>query len=81
MITAATQNAVDSMSSRVPRKPCASIISIDFEAVPSLRRYYERFCTKYYKLYYFDATNRYHASEDSLTALQQKVLETLKLQQ
>lgn len=81
MITAATQNAVDSMSSRVPRKPCASIISIDFEAVPSLRGYYERFCTKYYKLYYVDAASRYHASDSSLNALQQKVLETLDLQQ
>lgn len=77
IITAATQNAVDSMSCRLLRSPCASIISIDFDAVPSLHRYYERFRTRYFELYYFDGLHRYHASEDNLNALHQKVIETL----
>lgn len=76
MITAAIQNAVDSMSFRLDGM-CASIISIDSVAVSSLQQYYERFQTKYFDLYYFDATNRYHACENDLNALQQKLLKML----
>lgn len=76
IITAALQNAVDSMSCRL-RKTCASIISIDFDAEPSFGQHYERFRTNYFKLYYFDAANRYHANEDNMNALQQTLLEML----
>lgn len=79
MITAATQNAVDSMACRLSG-PCASIISIDFDAVPSYFPYYQRFRTKYCQLYYFDAANRYHVGDDNLNALRQKLLDTLNNQ-
>lgn len=78
-ITAATQNAVDSMSCRL-RQMCASIISIDFDAEPSFCQHYERFRTIYFKLYYFDAANRCHVNEDDMNALRETLLEMLNNQ-
>lgn len=79
MITAATQNAVDSMSCR-HRGTCASIVSIDLDAVPSLHEYYKRFSSRYFDLYYFDAANRFHAGDDNLNSLRQILLGTLNNQ-
>lgn len=77
MLTAAVQNAVDSMSQRVGGN-CASIISFDSSGMAKYQQYYERFRSKFIQFFFFDAENvLYGCDDDDLEKLKQKLMETL----